>query len=173
MILAIDPGWKCGWAVVEPKTTRLIALGVFTSDPDKAIAKSTDRARRVAALGAELASVRDAHVCTAIAAESMLCYGAPNAVIPQVLVWGMLTRLAAEIGVGLVEVIAKDWQHAVTPGVKKIDYDKVKRALAVLAGRRLELIPKDLRTHALDAVGIGAFAALRSPKRITSSAVGR
>jgi Holliday junction resolvasome RuvABC endonuclease subunit len=164
MILGIDPGWKCGWAVVTPRTTRLVALGVFTSDPDRAIAKSTDRARRIAALGDQISDVARLHGCTAIAAEQMLVYGPTNAVVPQVLVWGMLTRLAAELGAELVEVVAKHWQHAVTPGTRKIAYAQVRARLLELAETQIIRVPAALRSHALDAVGVGVYAALRLPR---------
>ncbi len=169
MILAIDPGLaSCGWAVVEQTSARLIALGVITTEQDKGIAPSTDRARRGIEIGRQLSELVDLHDCEHVAAESMLLFGNINAATCQVLCWGVLLGVAQVHGLGVVEVLAKDWQHAVTPGRKKIDYGKVEKALSKFVGAPLDRIERKLRTHALDAVGVGVFAARRPTTRVSA-----
>lgn len=170
MILAVDPGLaSCGWAVVEQTSARVIDFGVITTEPDKAIPKSTDRARRAATLARELDARAALHRCDVISAESMLLFGNVNAATSQVLCWGALIALAHVHGMGVVEVRAKDWQHAVMPGTKKVSYPKLERALTSFVGSRIERIEKQLRTHALDAVGIGIYTALRPVARVTAT----
>jgi hypothetical protein len=171
MILAIDPGMTCGWAVVRPRTGRVIDVGLLESELDSAIARSTDRSRRVAAQGRELVAVIERHACTAIAAEQMLCHGATNAVVPQVLCWGDLIGIAVARGLALYEVVAKDWQHAIAPSTEgAVDYELVTRHIAALVvdqvGEQLAVISPSKRTHVYDAIGVGLYTALARPIRI-------
>ncbi|HVK89495.1 MAG TPA: crossover junction endodeoxyribonuclease RuvC [Kofleriaceae bacterium] len=173
MILAIDPGLAaCGWAVVDPATALVAELGVLTTEPDKAIAKSTDRARRAHQLAAQLAELAAVHGCTVLAAEAMLLFGNVNAATAQVLCWGALLGVAHARGLSVVEVRAKDWQHDVV-GPGKVNYARVEKKLTKHVGPRIGAIAKNLRTHALDAVAIGLYAALRKVPAVVKGAACR
>ncbi len=176
-ILGVDPALAtCGWSVVTPRTGKVIACGVITTEHDGAIDKSVDGPRRIAAVGAELARIRAQHHCTRIVAEEMLLHGTTHAVVPQVLCWGMLVMLAVTSGVSLELVVSKTWQHAITGQAKgKVDYAVVKAGLSKFIGYPLQLIPKELRTHAIDASGVGMMGALRPQQttRIVAAATAR
>lgn len=168
MILAVDPGIaSCGWAIVRPKTGRVVDLGVWTSDPTDTT-KSTDRARRITRLADYLADRIDEHDCDAIAAEQMLFHGRINAVVSQLLPWGALLGLAAALDLDVLEVPAKTWQAAVLG--RLVAYDELKDSLSTFVASQAELkllaIPRGKRTHALDAVGVGLYAALATATRV-------
>ncbi len=166
MILALDPGLgTLGYAVVTPKTARVRELGTLTSEPTPGVIDSTDRARRAVRQAATLYEIGRRHRCTAIAAEAMSFGGPPKArhamAIALCLSWGAIAGLAAALDIDLLEVTPKSWQHAILPGVTKIDYDAVFAALSAFVGEaELNAIPASLRNHALDAVGVGVYAAL-------------
>lgn len=178
MILAIDPGMaKVGWAVIDPVEVRLVELGVITTEQDKGVDKNVDRARRISVVARELRELLVRHGCTAIAAEDLLGHGSVHAVIPQALCWGAILELAGAAGLELQGVLAKDWQHAVVPGLKRVKkkqrYAKVAARLKRFIGElRLLVIPAELQTHAIDAVGVGVYAAVRpsSKRRIARAA---
>ncbi len=174
MILAVDPGiGACGWAIVEPKTGRVLDLGLWTSERDQALDKSTDRGRRIHKLSGLLGQLVRDHQCTVVAGEQALSHGPINAVIGQVLVWGALAMLASEYSAELVEVTAKEWQHAVLPDLApkaKVDYARIEKALAAHIGDRLSHVPTAKRTHVFDAAAVGMFAALRRVTKVTSRA---
>lgn len=191
MILAVDPGYaKCGWALVDPTTGRPAELGVIVTHahPDVkrsvkvpgqkkrarvgTVDQSTDRARRMRVVCRRLRELVAGKPITAIAAEQMLVFGAAAAISANILPWGAVTMLADVLDVPIVEVVARTWQHAVLgtvvePGKKtpRVSYQKLERAMAAFIGRHagsaLEAIDKDLRNHAIDAVGVGMLAALR------------
>ena len=135
MILGVDPGMNCGWAVVRPRTGLVVDVGLLESDRAvSGIAKSTDWARRIACQGRELRAVITRHGCTAIAVEQALFHGPPNAVVPQLLCWGDLIGIAVTLELALYEVLAKDWQHAILECEGAIDYELVaKHILAFVA----------------------------------------
>jgi Holliday junction resolvasome RuvABC endonuclease subunit len=170
VILAVDPGLTCGWAVVRPRTGRVVDVGLLEPELDGAIGRSTDRARRIAAHGREFVAVIERHGCTAIAAEQMLCHGTMRAVVPQVLCWGDLIGIAVARGLALYEVVAKDWQHAIADAGGAVDYELVTRRIAALVvdqvGEQLAVIAPRKRTHVYDAIGVGLYAALARPIRI-------
>ncbi len=174
MILAVDPGIAfCGWAIVDPRTARVRDLGLWKSTPDKALDKSTDRARRIHTLSGVLSRLRGRYGCTTIAGEQALSHGTINAVMGQLLVWGALGMLAVESGAELVEVTAKDWQHAILPDVppgKACDYALVEAALSRHVGDRLEHVPAAKRTHVFDAVAVGLYTALRPVTKVARGA---
>lgn len=171
MILGIDSAMAtCGYAVIDPRTKSVVALGVIETERDAAISKSTDRARRIRQVVASLSEIVTQHGVTVMAAEAMLLFGKVAAAAAQSLCWGGLVALAELRGVELREVVARDWQHAVLPGSKKISYPKLERALARFVGPRIGAVPKSLQTHALDAVGVGVYAALRGGRVITKGA---
>jgi len=171
MILGVDPGYaKCGWSVVDA-LGRVKALGVIltTQDPGvkkKTVALSTDRMRRVSDVGAVLAARAKDYGCTMIAAEQALQHGAAAAIAANLLPWGALTTLATMTGMRLVEITAKTWQHAVL-GLEAgaVDYETLEKELSAYVDCQsavgFDAIKKALRTHAVDAVGVGLLAALR------------
>jgi Holliday junction resolvasome RuvABC endonuclease subunit len=167
VILGLDPGLaSCGWAIVAPGTGRVVDLGVIVTEPDPAIAKSTDRARRVLAIVGTMGELVATHHVTAIAAEAALTFGHVGAAAAQNLCWGAVIGLTHALGLELVEVVAKQWQRAIVPGAGKVTYALVESALAGYLGPQLERLPKAQRTHAADAVGIGLYAAFRGTRRV-------
>lgn len=165
-ILGVDPGYaKCGWSVIGPHA-RVIALGVIVTVQNKRLDVPTDRARRVAQVGDELRDIAAKFDCTEIAAEEPLGHGAAAAVAANQLPWGALIMLALSRGASLRMVRAKTWQHAVLDLEKgKVDYGVVEAKLAGFVGvdlaDTLAAIKKDLRTHALDGVGVALLGSLR------------
>lgn len=168
MILAVDPAIATtGWAVIDPskRPISVVDFGVAATEVVEGIAKTVSNARRISEVGRELGIQRDAYQCTTIAAEQMLSFGSVHAVVPQALCWGVIAHLAEQRGVELLEVVAKEWQEAVTPGLSKLKKEKryplVEAEVSRFVGARLLRIEKDLRTHVVDAIAIGLFAALR------------
>lgn len=167
MILGVDPGYaNCGWSVVEPRTARVVALGVIVTKKNDRLDLATDRERRVAEVCVELGDIMRRFCCLEIAAEQALGHGASSAVAANMLPWGALIMLAIERGALLRKVTAKTWQHAVLDLAKgAVDYAQVEKLLAAYVGldlaEVLAAIKKDLRTHALDGTGIGLLGALR------------
>jgi Holliday junction resolvasome RuvABC endonuclease subunit len=173
VILGIDPGYaKCGWAVVEPVTARVIDLGLITTMKRAGLHVSADRASRVSELCDKIAELAHKHGATTIGAEQALTFGAPAAIAANCLPWGAIVMLARMINVALLEVSANDWQCAVLgldPKVKHKfkrgeKYARVEKALYAYVGTQLAdaldgLNAKD-RRHPLDATGSGMFAAL-------------
>lgn len=172
MILGVDPGYaKCGWSVVDA-LGRVQALGVIltTQDPrvkKKEVALSTDRMRRVSDVGAVLYARAKDYGCTTIAAEQALQHGAAAAIAANLLPWGAITQLATMTGMKCLEVTAKTWQRAVL-GVEAgaVDYDTLESMLTGYVDCQsgavgFGAIKKNLRTHAVDAVGVGVLAAMR------------
>lgn len=173
MILALDPGTRdLGWAVVAPHTGRVAELGAVHQEPDAKLAKSTDRATRVHAHGLLWRELLGRHRITAIAAEAASFNPRRfTMAVGLCMSIGALTGAAAVLGMALYELPPKLWQHAVL-GRKQgdrsaVDYAQVERLLAGFMGRagraasQLAAIPAGRRNHALDAVGIGVFAAMR------------
>lgn len=176
MILAVDPGLAtCGWAIVTPHTARVVAVGVLTSDHDPLVDEWTDRVQRVSRQAAKLAEVAKLYSARSIAAEAISCGGPPSARFSMgtslCLSWGVLAGIACTLRIDLAEVAPKMWQHAVCPGVEKIDYGEVFKLLSTFveshAAKSLWSIRPGLRNHALDAVGVGVYAALRDVTRIS------
>lgn len=171
MILGVDPGLaSCGWAVVDPRTKRVVELGVITTEHDSTIAKSTDRARRMAVVARGLHELVQTYAVRTVAAEAMLLFGNVAAATAQSLCWGTLIAVAERHGCEILEVVARDWQRAVLPGEGRIKYEGVKDKLAKFVGARVLRFPKDLQTHALDAVGVAVYASLRSTRRVAARA---
>jgi Holliday junction resolvasome RuvABC endonuclease subunit len=171
-ILAVDPGYaKCGWAIVEPVTGRVRALGVILTAKDPKVTLATDRTRRMGAVAAKLAELAAEHSVTVIAAEEPLGFGAAAAVAANQLPWGALVMLATMLDVSLYAVTAKTWQRAVLGiEVKNVDYAQVEKLLAdYVAGQaaeQLAAIAPSHRNHALDGGGVGVVVALR-PREAT------
>lgn len=173
MILAVDPGLQdLGWAVVAPRTGRVAALGTLQQKRLKRLDKSTCRVTRVRAQGELLIGLAREHRCTVVAAETMSFAGNKfNMVLSVGLAWGGLAAIAAALALPLYELVPRVWQHAVlgreAGDRSKVDYDDVFRRLGDFIGRdgiaagQLAAIKPALRNHALDACGVGVFAALR------------
>lgn len=180
MIFAVDGGLAtCGWAVVS-WSGRVDAIGFFGSKPDPKLTITADRAVRSARLARELGAAMRGRGIEAIVAERMsFPPRAGHAATASIcLGWGVLTGLAAAKQLEVVEVGAKTWQRAVVPAAvdekdsDAIDYDVVFRHLAGYvaeqpAAQQLEAIAKRNRTHPLDAVGVGVYAAMTMQGRST------
>jgi Holliday junction resolvasome RuvABC endonuclease subunit len=171
MILALDPGTaNLGWAIVSSLGS-VRSLGVVSQRPDPKLGKSTDRATRVRVQARLIRDLVREHGVTAIAAEAASFNPRRfTMAVGLCMSIGALTGAAAALDLVLYELPPKRWQHAVldrAPGARgKVDYDDVFRRLASFvgagqAGHQLLAIPRSLRNHALDAVGIGIFTALQ------------
>lgn len=163
MIIAVDVAIAtCGWAAIRPVPLAVVAFGVISTAPEPGLAKTVSNARRIALVGRRIGEVIDMHGCTTIAGEQMLSFGSVHAVVPQALCWGVLAQIAGARGLELVEVVAKEWQEAVAPGLSKLKkaqrYPIVESEVSRFLGARLLGIEPALRTHAIDAVAIGLFA---------------
>lgn len=168
-ILAVDPGLAtCGYAVISPRA-RVVELGTLVSKPTRGINEHTDRARRTRHQAFELATIARRNSVTAIAAEQM-SWGGPGRfaiAISLCLSWGALLGLAEAIGVDVLEVPPKQWQHAITGIDGKVDYPTLFEAMAKFVGpEQLVHIPAGKREHAIDAVGVGLYALLRTTSAI-------
>jgi len=153
----------------------VIALGVIQTAEDPSVSITTDRARRMSVVAAELARIATAHGVEAIIAEEPLGFGSGAAVAANQLPWGAVVMLAVSRGYQLHMVTARTWQYAVlgiepidprTRKAAKVDYEQVKRALAAYLGERDYGVPVHVRNHAYDAAGIGMLLALR-PEQAT------
>lgn len=174
MILAVDPGLATlGWALVEPGTGKLADLGVVIAKAAVAAhgGVQRDRIARLIAQSGILGELVKRHDCSVIAIEAMSF--PPRAQVAAIasicLSWGALVGIAAVWGCSVVDVAPKTWQHAVLNLKGKVDYDAVFAALSsyVLTTSptchaKLEAIPKGHRNHALDAIGVGVYAAMQS-----------
>lgn len=172
-ILAVDPGLcDLGWAVVEPRTGRVLDLGVVHQERNDKLAKSTCRAQRLHRQAVALHRAATTHRCSVLAAEAMSFNPRRfTMALGLGMSWGGITALGVALGLELYELPPKQWQHAVTGVAKgKVDYDDVARRLADYlhgnAAIALAGVKPALRTHALDAVGVGVFTALR-PEQAT------
>lgn len=177
-ILALDPGLcDLGWAVVAPRTGRVVDLGTLHQGPIRGLDKSTCRATRARRQGELLSEVARRHRCALIAAEAMNFAGNKfNMVLSVGLAWGVVTGIAAARGAPLLELVPRVWQRAILgrddADRSAVDYDEVERRLIAYIGRdsaaarQLAAIPAGRRNHARDACGVGVFIALR-PEQAT------
>lgn len=172
MILGVDPGYaKCGWSIVEPRTARVVALGLIETKKQPRLHVSADRAVRVSQVCDELAAIARKYSVTTIAAEQALGFGASAAIAANQLPWGALLMLARMLDLELLEVAANTWQCAVIgidPKAKKKPknkYDAVERALTAYVGQQLACVLLGLnkadRRHPLDSTGTAMLVALR------------
>lgn len=187
VILAIDPGLaNLGWAIVRPKTGRVVDLGVICTSPNDDLGKDTDRLSRTRHLARELKGLIRRYQVEVITGEAISRPPGKSNVAASAsahLSWGVLVTLAEVLELELCEVPAKQWQHAIMPGVAKIDYDALADAISKFlrydgkrpvdtleVSNRLALLPRSKREHALDAVGVGIYTALRDARRIEARA---
>lgn len=178
MILAVDSALaNLGWAIVRPGTGRVVDLGVSVTKPTKGADEWTDRGRRIAHQAKVLADLVERYDVRTIAAEGISIGGSLpvkyNMAVSLCLAWGMFAGVAEGMGCALVQVMAKQWQHAVTDSPTKINYDDLFARLCVFVGEQqgaaLSTIDQDLRNHAVDAVGVGVYAALLSGTPISAT----
>lgn len=172
MLLAIDPGLATlGYAIVDSNGA-VHELGVLLSESNaKKLGKQVDRVLRLEQQAAALATVIDrwSEYMTAIVAESLsFNVRRHTQVVSLCLSWGVIVGLARSRGLAVRQIQPKVWQAAVAPSAitdKAIDYDVVFRELAAYVGEQcraqLFAIAGRARNHALDAVGVGVFAAMR------------
>ena len=181
MILALDPGLAtCGYAIVTPRTARVVTLGVIEILPRSGADEHTDRVQRASLQAKQLADLMESHDVTTVAAEGISLGGPPQARTTMAvclgLCWGVINGLAEAFGADVLEVRPKQWQHAIMPGLDKINYDHLFKRIEAFAGKQafvaFNIIRKSLRNHALDAVGVGIYAALSpsAAQRVTGAA---
>lgn len=177
MILAVDPGLGTfGWAIVTPRTGAVVACGVLISKPDPKLGKHADRVRRAERQAEAVDALITTHRCGLIAAEEMSFAPRSSAAakIGIGLSWGNLIGLArARTGRTVFAIPPKTWQRAVVPAAvgeaerAAIDYARVERELADYVDCRdtglLAVAPSN-RNHAIDAVGLGVYTAIRGPQ---------
>jgi len=177
-LLGLDPGTRdLGWAVISP-SCRVLELGVVHQERDDSFAKSTDRQARVHVQSALIRDLVSRHRVRGVVAEAASFNPRRfTMAVGLCMSIGALTGAAAALEIDLYELPPKRWQAAILgrePNAKgKIDYDEVFRRVAAYvgdgstpAGAQLAAIPAARRNHALDAVGVGVFAAAR-PDEVT------
>ncbi len=173
MILALDTGLATfGWAIVAPRTGAVSACGVLLQKPNPKLGKHDDRLRRVTAQAHLLNDLIRTWKVWCVAAEEMSFAprSSATAKIGIGLSWGNVVGLASAYSARFIVIPPKTWQRAIVPakvGEKEtaaIPYELVFKALTEfvdLKATGLDKIANGLRNHALDAVGIGVFAALK------------
>lgn len=168
MILAIDPGLAtCGWALVAAHTGRVHDLGVLITKSNSKLGKGIDRVARLEWQTQKLYDlVNGDWGVRSIAAEAMsFPRGRTAAIVSLCLSWGAIVGLAMSRSLPIRQIQPKRWRSAVVPGsVGETGYDAVFAALSEFvdeqAAESLAKIKPGDRTHALDAVGVGVYAAL-------------
>ncbi len=171
MILAVDPGIRSfGWAIVAPRTGEVIACDALIQEVDDDLTKHSDRERRAATQAELLGELVRTHKVFTLAAEEMSFAprGSAASKIGIGLSWGVLIGIASAYALVRRTIPPKTWQRAVVPpmpGEKRsaaIDYERVYRELRryVDCDRLLADVCESHRNHALDACGVGVYAAL-------------
>lgn len=170
-ILAIDGGLETfGWAVVRERTGAVLALGELHQRPDNRKGVHAERLRRGETQARLLHGLVGAYdVGRIVAEEPSFAKPTPACVASCMLPWGAILGVAACHGLASPDRIPpKTWQRAVL-GLEEGDYAVIEAKLAAyLVGKPLEqllAIPRGRRSHPLDAVGIGVYAALRLVQR--------
>jgi len=164
--------------VISP-SCRVLELGVVHQERDDSFAKSTDRQARVHVQSALIRDLVRRHQVRGVVAEAASFNPRRfTMAVGLCMSIGALTGAAAALELELYELPPKRWQAAILgrePNAKgKIDYDEVFRRVAAYVGDggsweasvQLAAIPAARRNHALDAVGVGVFAAAR-PDEVT------
>lgn len=171
MILAIDPGIATfGWAIVTPRTGAVEACGVLVQPVDDKLSKLDDRERRADEQAIKISGIIRGRGITQIAVEEMSFApkGSAASKIGIGLSWGNVIMASRAFGIPRRKIPPKTWQRAIVPaapGEKRnaaIDYERVYRELALYVDcdRLLAGVPESKRNHALDACGVGVYAAL-------------
>lgn len=172
MLLAIDPGLATlGYALVD-QNGAVHELGVLLSESEaKKLGKQADRQVRLEAQARDLDDImrRWQRYLTGIVAEELsFNVKRHTQVVSLCLSWGGIVGLARKYDVEIRSVPPKTWQRAVAPAAvkgKAIDYEIVFELLSKYVGEqcRIQLVAirPAAQNHALDAVGVGVFAAMR------------
>lgn len=171
MILAVDPGLATfGWSIVTPRTGAVRACGVLIQKPNPKPSKHVDRVRRADVQAEQLEILIRRWKVHTIAIEEMSFAPRAQAAakIGIGLSWGVVIGLCRAVGLARRVIPPKTWQRAIVPaapGEKRtaaIDYAVVYRELRtyVDCDRLLADVCESSRSHALDASGIGIYAAL-------------
>jgi Holliday junction resolvasome RuvABC endonuclease subunit len=170
MFLAIDPGMATlGWAIVDDNGAVHDLGAVITKPNAKKLGKHRDRRERMADQARHLDDIarrwRD-YGLTIVAEEMSFKRGKLTQIVATALCWGELIMLARMHGGTVRAIPPKTWQAAIlTPATAgALDYYKVFHELHRYVGEqcseKLSAIAKSHRNHALDAVGVGVFAAM-------------
>ncbi len=171
MILAIDPGLATlGYALVD-QNGAVHELGVLLSESNaKKLGKQADREARLKAQVRDLDSItrRWKPYLTGIVAEELsFNVKRHTQTVCLCLSWGGIVGLARKYDVEIRSIPPKTWQGAIAPTAikgKAIDYEVVSDLLAKYVGEQcrtqLVAIKATAQNHALDAVGVGVYAAM-------------
>lgn len=171
MILAVDPGIRTfGWAIVTPGTGRVVHCGVLIQDKDPKQTTHADRETRADHQALTLTRMVREHCIRMIAAEEMSFAPRAQAAakIGIGLSWGVVIAIARAHGLPRRTIPPKTWQRAIIPvqhGEKRtaaINYERVYAELEVYVDcdRLLAGVAASHRNHALDACGVGVYAAI-------------
>lgn len=181
MILAIDGGLATfGWAVINPRLAYVEACGVLIQKPDPKLGVHADRQRRAGAQAALITSLmaRLDFETFAIEEPSFAPRSSASAKIGIGMSWGVAQGLAWAARAELRVLPPKVWQRAIIPAEPgenpraAIPYERVAAALEAYVDLRatgLDQIAKGQRNHAMDAIGIGVYAALRPVLKTTTT----
>ena len=164
IVLGVDSAMAtCGYALVRRKPFALLDFGIVTTDRNAEINAITDRSRRIGIVASKLSALIAVHDVALIAAEQPLGFGSVHAVLPQAMCFAALLGIAAMRDIDMAECSAKEWQHEIQRdrAGKAIDYPALQAELEAFAGPRMNEVPRELRTHVCDAIGIATYAALQ------------
>jgi len=177
VILGIDPGLATfGWAKLSDRA-QVLELGVLLS-PVKG--KTKDHAGRTHRQATTLIDLLDG--CSIVVAEALSFPRFHAGVASLALSWGVILGACTARGVPVVSVSPQKWQHAAAAQAGgSIQYDVLVKQLelhvrvhaAPRAVAALDAIPVTKRSHALDAVGVALYGAVRTCAPIGSSVVNR
>jgi len=166
VILGLDPGLTTfGWAKLSPRA-QVIDLGILLQPTTKKAKDHAGRTHRQAMLLNEL--VQD---CTIVVAEALSFPRFHSAVASLALSWGVILGVCTAHGLRVAQVSPQKWQHAATAQVGgSIDYDLLVKQLELhvrtyatpRAVAALDTITVSKRSHALDAVGVALYGAVRA-----------
>lgn len=166
MILGIDPGLTTfGWAKLSSRA-QVIDLGILVQPTKKKAKDHAGRTHRQALLVDELV-----HDCTTVVAEALSFPRFHSAVASLALSWGVILGVCTARGLRVVSVSPQKWQHAAAAQAGgSIDYELLVKQLelhvrthaAPRAVAALDAITVSKRSHALDAVGVALYGAVRA-----------
>lgn len=153
-----------GWARMSfPGPPRLLAMGAKVLPPIKGEGLGQGLLRRLwlQGLGLPLDGVS-----AVVAEELVFSAKGITATAAASMCWGMLVGLCLARNLPLYTVRPLAWQRAVLPGKGKVDQGALGARLAAFVGKSpasldLACVPHADRSHALDAVGIATYGAMR------------
>lgn len=175
MLIAVDPGLATfGYAVLDERGV-VHDLGVVTSESSaKKLGKHRDRRERLRlqarALDAVMRRWGARGLLTLVAEEMSFKRGKLTQIISMALSWGDLVGLAVAHGAADRAIPPKTWQRALFDPDElaamgtSTDYARVEAKLSEYATEqcrdKLAAIARSKRNHALDAIGVGVYAAM-------------